>query len=91
MSVTLAPELEDRIRSWIESGQYPDADAVLRDALQLLEERNQARFLQLRDLVRAGFESGDAGELTPELMDEIEREAEEAFRRGEQPSPHVCP
>ncbi|MGH2557573.1 MAG: type II toxin-antitoxin system ParD family antitoxin [Thermomicrobiales bacterium] len=91
MTVTLAPRIEKLIRHWIESGQYPDADAVLSDALQLLQERNQARFLKLRELVRAGFESGDAGELTPELMDEIEREAEEDFRRGETPSPHVCP
>jgi len=91
MTVTLTPRIEERIRHWIESGHYSDANAVLSDALQLLEERNQARFLKLRELVRAGFESGDAGELTPELMDEIEQEAEKAFRRGEKPSPHVCP
>ncbi|HKG25876.1 MAG TPA: type II toxin-antitoxin system ParD family antitoxin [Thermomicrobiales bacterium] len=91
MSVTLAPEVQDRIRSWIDSGQYPDADTVVLDALQLLEERNQARFLKLRELVRAGFESGDPVELTPELWDELEREAEEAYQRGELPDPDVCP
>ena len=91
MTVTLPPEVEAQIRNWIESGRYPDADAVLSDALRLLEEREYERFLRVRELVRAGFESGEAVELTPELMDEIEREAEEAFRRGEQPSPHVCP
>ena len=91
MTVTLPPEVEAQIRNWIESGQYPDADAVPSDALRLSEEREYERFLRVRELVRAGFESGEAVELTPELMDEIEREAEEAFRRGEQPSPHVCP
>jgi putative addiction module CopG family antidote len=91
MSVTLSPKVEDQIRHWIDSGQYADADAVLRDALQLLAEHNQARFLRLRELVREGFESGDAVELTPELWDELEREAEEAYQRGEQPNPDVCP
>ncbi|MGH2533436.1 MAG: ribbon-helix-helix domain-containing protein [Thermomicrobiales bacterium] len=91
MTVTLTPRIEDQIRYWIESGQYPGADAVLSDALQLLEQRNQARYLKPRKLVRAGFESDNAGELTPDLMDEIKREAEEAFRRGEKPSPQVCP
>jgi putative addiction module CopG family antidote len=91
MSVTLAPEVEDRIRCWIDSGRYPDANAVLVDALELLEERNQARFLKLREMVRAGFESGDPVELTPELWDELEREAEEAYQRGELPDPDVCP
>ena len=90
MSVTVTPRIEEQIRSWIESGQYADADAVLCDALRLLEEHNQAKFLRVRELVRAGFESGDARELTPELMDEIERRADERFLRGGMPSPHVC-
>jgi putative addiction module CopG family antidote len=81
MSVTLAPEMEERIRSWIESGQYRDANAVLLDALQLLDERNQARFRKLREMVRAGFESDDAVELTPELWDNLLREAEEEERQ----------
>ena len=82
MSVTLAPEVEGRIRSWIETGRYPDADAVVRDALQLLEEHNRARFLRLQEMVRQGFESGDALELTPELWDDLLREAEEEERQG---------
>jgi putative addiction module CopG family antidote len=91
MSVTLAPEIESRIRSWIDSGRYPNANAVMLDALQLLEERSQAQLLKLREMVRAGFESGDPVELTPELWDELERESEEAYLRGEQPDPDVCP
>jgi hypothetical protein len=58
---------------------------------QTAAEREHARFLQLQALVREGFESDEAVELTPELMDEIEREAEAAYQRGEQPSPQVCP
>jgi putative addiction module CopG family antidote len=91
MVVQLSPRVEAEIERLVASGQYANADEVIDEGLRLLAERERARFLQLRDLVREGFESGDALELTPELMDEIEREAEEAAKRGEIPSPHVCP
>ena len=82
MSVTLTPNIEARIRVLIETGQYLDADAVLLDALQLLEERNQERFLALREKIRVGFESGEGAELTPELWEKLLREADEEDRLG---------
>jgi putative addiction module CopG family antidote len=91
MSVTLPPEIEARVRQWIETGRYPDADAVIDKALKALEDQEQARFLKLRELVLAGHNSGIAGELTEEMMDEIERNSEERFQRGEEPRSHVCP
>jgi putative addiction module CopG family antidote len=91
MTVRLSPQTEAQIEELVASGQFADADAVINEAIQLLAERELARFRQLQALVREGFESGEAVELTPELMDEIEREAEAAYQRGEQPSPHVCP
>jgi antitoxin ParD1/3/4 len=91
MSVTLTPQTEEEIRSWIESGRYPDADAVIQTALQALKDQEEAKLLKLRELVRAGFESGPGVELTDELWEEMEREVDEAYRRGDEPSPHVCP
>ncbi|HEY7034002.1 MAG TPA: type II toxin-antitoxin system ParD family antitoxin [Thermomicrobiales bacterium] len=91
MSVTLTPQTEERIRHWIETGRYPDAEAVIDRALEALEHEEQARFLKLRELVLAGHNSGPGEELTEELWDRMEREAEEAYLRGEKPSPHVCP
>lgn len=82
MSINLTPQVEQRIRDWIENGPYPDADAVVEKALQALEEQQQAKFLKLRELVRAGFENGNLREFTPELEEEIAREADEADRRG---------
>jgi putative addiction module CopG family antidote len=41
VSVTLNPQLEDLIRRWVEPGQYADAEAVMRDVLQLLEEHHE--------------------------------------------------
>jgi putative addiction module CopG family antidote len=82
MSVTLSPEVQSRVLSWVGRGRYSDANAVVLDALQLLEERNQEQFLKLREMVRAGFESGDELELTPELWNDLVREAEEEERQG---------
>lgn len=82
MSVTLSPEVQDRVLSWVGRGQYSDADAVVLDALQLLEERNQVQFLKLREMVREGFEIGDEMDLTPELWADLVREAEEEERQG---------
>ncbi len=92
MSVTLTPELEAMIRERVESGRYHDANAVVGDALRLLEEHE--RLQHLRALLDVGRQEALRGELvtyTPELMDEIYREAEEMFLRGEEPDPDVCP
>ena len=91
MTVQLSPRVEAQIERLIASGRYADAGDVIDEAVRLLAEREHDRFLQLQVLVREGFESGEAVELTPELMDDLEREAEEAYQRGEKPSPHVCP
>ena len=90
MTITLSPQAEKQIQDWIERG-FPNAAAVIDKALLALNEQEEAKLVKLRELVRAGFESGDAVELTDELWDEMERRSEERFLRGEKPSPHVCP
>jgi putative addiction module CopG family antidote len=82
MSLTLTPEVEEQIRHWIETGRYPDADAVVLQALQALEVQEQARFLKTRELVLAGLNRREGVELTPEVWEEIAREADEADRLG---------
>jgi putative addiction module CopG family antidote len=82
MSVTVTPETEEQIRHWIDTGRYPDADAVIHRALAALEAQEHARFLKTRDLILAGLNSGPGVELTPEVWEEIEREADEADRLG---------
>jgi antitoxin ParD1/3/4 len=93
MSVTLTPQTEDQIRHWVDTGSYPDADAVIRDALRLLEQQHD-RLESLRAKIQIGLDQLDRGEgipLTPELLDEIDREVDEAILRGEQPDTDVCP
>ena len=54
MNVSLTPELERLVNEKVESGLYQTASEVVREALRLLKERDQARE-QLRADVQAGF------------------------------------
>jgi antitoxin ParD1/3/4 len=47
MNVSLTPELDKFVAGKIESGRYNSASEVVREALRLLEERDQARAAQL--------------------------------------------
>jgi antitoxin ParD1/3/4 len=92
MSVTLSPRAEALIREKVAAGPYRSADEVIEAALDALDERE--RLAQLRAMLQVGIDQLDRGEgmpFTPQLLDEIEREAAEAYRRGEQPRPEVCP
>jgi antitoxin ParD1/3/4 len=89
MTVTLTPEAEALIRQQLEAGAYRNADEVIEEALRLLDERD--RLARLRAKLQIGLDSGETIPWTPDLLDEIEREAEDAYRRGEKPSPDVCP
>ena len=90
MSVTLTPRAESLIRQKIAAGPYRSADEVIEEALQALDERD--RLARLRAAIAIGDAKLARSEVIPytsELMDEIEREAEEAFQRGEQPRADV--
>lgn len=89
MSVQLAPQLEAIIQAKVEAGLYADADAVLREALRLLNERDH-RLQRLRDALADG-ERGEAVPLTPELLEELDQSAIRRAEAGEQPHPDVCP
>ena len=55
MNVSLTPELERLVNEKVESGLYQTASEVVREALRLLKDRDQARE-QLRYDVQAGFD-----------------------------------
>jgi antitoxin ParD1/3/4 len=68
MNVSLTPELERLVDEKVQSGRYPSASEVLREALQLLEERDKLREMtleQLRKEIQIGVEQADRGELIP--------------------------
>ena len=47
MNVSLTPELEQFVASKVASGRYNSASEVMREALRLLEEHDQARSAQI--------------------------------------------
>jgi antitoxin ParD1/3/4 len=61
MNVSLTPELERLVNDKVESGLYQTASEVVREALRLLKERDQARE-QLRADGQAGFDELSRGE-----------------------------
>lgn len=89
MSIPLPPQVEAIVQKKVDEGLYPSPAAALEAAVQLLDEHDQ----QLRQL-RAAIAKGQEGEAilwSPELMDELSREAEEMRQRGHRPNPDVCP
>ena len=49
MNVSLTPDLEKFISGKVESGRYNSASEVVREALRLLEEHDQARAARLTE------------------------------------------
>jgi antitoxin ParD1/3/4 len=47
MNVSLTPELEAYVARKVETGRYNSASEVVREALRLLEERDQTRNAQI--------------------------------------------
>jgi antitoxin ParD1/3/4 len=89
MSVKLGRQIESMLQDKVDTGQYADADAVMREALRLLNERD-AKLQQLRAALAKG-EQGAAVPLTPELLEELNQSAMRRAKAGEQPRPDVCP
>jgi antitoxin ParD1/3/4 len=80
MEISLTPQHEQFIQEQIRSGKYYCASEVIRDALELLEERahlNQRYIEKLKKEVAIGLEQLDRGEGTDgeeffkELLEEI--------------------
>jgi antitoxin ParD1/3/4 len=49
MNVSLTPELEEFVSAKVQSGRYNSASEVVREALRLLEEHDDARAVQLAE------------------------------------------
>ena len=49
MNVSLTPELESFVNAKVESGRYNSASEVVREALRLLEEHDEARAARLAE------------------------------------------
>ena len=88
MSIQLTDGVETMVRQKVESGLYPSADEVLREALRLLDEHDRLRWLRA---ALAEGEKGEGIEYTPELMERINQSAIRKWKAGEKPDPDVLP
>ncbi len=50
MNVHLTPELEQLVQTKVQSGRYNSASEVVREALRIMEQRDEVRSIQLEEL-----------------------------------------
>lgn len=75
MNVQLTPSLEKLVQAKVKSGRYGSASEVVREALRLMEERDETRGIQLAELrnrIDQGIADAEHGRTTDG----------EAFMRG---------
>ena len=66
MNVSLTPELEKYIQAKVETGRYTSASEVVREALRLLEQKEQERMQALKEFqaeLDRRIAEADAGDL----------------------------
>lgn len=84
MNISLIPEHEKFIQSQLKNGTYHSPDEVIREALQLLEDRHRAevemRVEELRKKIAIGTEQIARGEVFD--GEEVFRELEEEIRQA---------
>ena len=73
-SYALGERLEQFIKNQVESGRYGSASEVVREALRLLEDREQQRQAKLdvlKEQIKKGIESGE-GKDADEIFERLE-------------------
>ena len=79
MNVHLTPELELLVQSKVQSGRYNSASEVVREALRLMEQKDEVRTIELlrermdKGLAQAGRGEGVDGEVHMQgLIDDLD-------------------
>jgi antitoxin ParD1/3/4 len=66
VTISLTPELNDYVKTKVQSGRYGSTSEVMREALRLLEQQDELREREnayFRQLIDDGLASGNAGPL----------------------------
>ncbi len=87
MNVHLTDELERLVQSKVQSGRYNSASEVVREALRLLEERDELRAIrkdELRKRIAEGLDAVNAGRVQDgeEVFERIDAELDQLERSG---------
>lgn len=88
MNVSLTQELEKLVNERVRSGMYSSASEVVREALRLLNERDELRRQQLEQLrreVAVGIAQADRGEVAPVSLREMKRRLNKRLRQTRSP------
>ena len=64
-TVKLDKQMENSIGRWVSSGQYKNANEVIKAGLKLLEDE-EIRVLELRSAIQEGLDSGITYNFNPE-------------------------
>ncbi len=88
MNVSLTPELEALIQEKVSTGLYTSASEVVREALRLLQERDEMRRIKteaLRRDIEIGLQASREGRVVAgeEAFARLRLRNEEAVRRAE--------
>jgi antitoxin ParD1/3/4 len=93
MNINFPAVDETYIKQKVESGFYSNATELVRDAVRRMREADEQRQALLA-AVQVGDEQIARGAYrvyTPELFEEIKRNARDKVKRGHQPNPDVLP
>jgi antitoxin ParD1/3/4 len=93
MNINFPAVDETYIKQKVEAGFYSNATELVRDAVRRMREADEQRQALLA-AVQIGDEQIVRGEYrvyTPELFEEIKRNARDKVKRGHQPNPDVLP
>lgn len=82
MNITLPQNLENLVKSKVDSGLYQSASELMLDALQLLIERDRLREIRLEELRREIQQGIDSGPATPLDMESIKARGREKLAAG---------
>ena len=92
MNVSLTPQLEAIVRKKVESGMYGNASEVIREAIRIMDQRDQ--LARLRAELAEADEQIDRGEyvdFTPDFFERLDRDVELRIAAGVKPNPDVLP
>ena len=81
MNVNLTPELEQLVQGRVKSGRYNSASEVVREALRLLEQRDEVFSLrkdEIRKQIEEGWHAAKRGDVMngEDVFDRIDKELE---------------
>jgi antitoxin ParD1/3/4 len=93
MNINFPAVDETYIKQKVDSGVYSNATELVRDAVRHMREADeqQQALLAAVQIGEAQIERGEYRRYTPELFEEIKRNARDKVARDHQPNPDVLP